>query len=66
MTLNETTDFLFVCNVSPFFPFEWEISCFVNRMRDILSFELGNEIEKGIFRLVTSVGQRQKFFRKKF
>ena len=34
-------------------------------MRDIISFELGNEIEKGIFRLVTSVGQRQNFFRKK-
>ena len=34
-------------------------------MRDVLSFELGNEKEKGIFRLVTSVGRRQNFFSEK-
>ena len=31
----------------------------VNRMRRMVSFELGKEIEKGVFRLVTSVGQRK-------
>ena len=30
---------------------------FVNRVRKIISFELGKEIEKDVFRLVTSVGQ---------
>ena len=30
---------------------------FVNRIREMVSFELGKEIEKDIFCLVTSVGQ---------
>ena len=34
---------------------------FVNRIREMVSFELGKEIEKDVFRLVTSVGQRKKF-----
>ena len=29
---------------------------FVNRIRDIVSFELGKEIKKDVFCLVTSVG----------
>ena len=29
---------------------------FVNRIRDMVSFELGKEIKKDVFRLVTSVG----------
>ena len=32
------------------------VSC-VNRIREMVSFELGKEIEKDVFRLVTSVGQ---------
>ena len=32
---------------------------FVNRLREMVSFELGKEIEKDVFRLVTSVGQRK-------
>ena len=31
----------------------------LNRIREILSFELIKEIEKDVFRLVTSVGQRK-------
>ena len=30
---------------------------FVNRIREMVSFELGKEKEKDFFRLVTSVGQ---------
>ena len=33
-----------------------------NRIRERVSFELGKEIEKDGFRLVTSVGQKKKFF----
>ena len=32
---------------------------FINRIREMVSFELGKEIEKDVFRLVTSVGQRK-------
>ena len=32
---------------------------FTNRTRNMGSFELGKEIEKDIFHLVTSVGQRK-------
>ena len=32
---------------------------FVNRMRQMVSFEIGNEIEKDVFRLVTSERQRK-------
>ena len=32
---------------------------FVNRVREIESFELSKEIEKGVFHLVMSVGQRK-------
>ena len=32
---------------------------FVNRVREIASFELGKEIEKGVFHLVMNVGQRK-------
>ena len=32
---------------------------FVNRIRDMVSFELGNEIKKDVFRLVTSVGREE-------
>ena len=32
---------------------------FVNRIRDMVSFELGKEIEKDVFRLVTSVGREE-------
>ena len=31
----------------------------VHRLRKMVSFELGKEIEKYVFRLVTSVGQRE-------
>ena len=31
---------------------------FVNRIRDLVSFELGKEIEKDVFLLVTSEGKR--------
>ena len=31
----------------------------VNKIREMVSFELGKEIEKDCFRLVTSVGQRK-------
>ena len=34
---------------------------FVNRIREMVSFELGKEIEKDAFRLVTSVEQRKRF-----
>ena len=34
---------------------------FVNTLREMISFELGKEIEKDVFRLVTSVGERKKF-----
>ena len=32
---------------------------FVNRIREMVSFELGKEVEKDIFRLVTRLGQRK-------
>ena len=32
------------------------------RIREMVSFELGEEIKKDVFRLVTSVGQREKYF----
>ena len=32
----------------------------VNRIRNMVSFELGKEIERDVFRLVTSVPQRKK------
>ena len=32
-----------------------------NRIREMVSFELGKEIEKDGFRLVTSVGQKKNF-----
>ena len=32
---------------------------FVIRIRDMVSFELGKEIEKDVFLLVTSVGKRK-------
>ena len=35
-----------------------------NRIRERVSFELGKEIEKDGFRLVTSVGQKKIFFTK--
>ena len=34
---------------------------FVNTVREMVSIELGKEIEKDVFRLVTSVGERKKF-----
>ena len=34
---------------------------FIDRLREMVSFVLGKEIEKDAFRLVTSVGQRKKF-----
>ena len=34
---------------------------FVNRIRDLVSFELGKEIEKDVFLLVTSEGKRITF-----
>ena len=33
---------------------------FVNRINKMTRFELGKEIEKNVFRLVTSVGQKKK------
>ena len=33
--------------------------CFVNWIREMVSFKLGEEIEKDVFRLVTSLGQRK-------
>ena len=33
---------------------------FVNTVREMVSIELGKEIEKDVFRLVTSVGERKK------
>ena len=38
------------------------MSLIFNRIRERVSFELGKEIEKDGFRLVTSVGQKKKFF----
>ena len=35
---------------------------FVNRMRKMLSFELSKEIDKDVFSLITSVGQRKNCF----
>ena len=32
---------------------------FVNRIREMVSFELGKEIKKDVFRLVTSVGREE-------
>ena len=32
---------------------------FVNRIREMASFELGKEIKKDVFRLVTSVGREE-------
>ena len=34
---------------------------FIERLREMVSFVLGKEIEKDAFRLVTSVGQRKNF-----
>ena len=34
---------------------------FVNRIRVMVSFKLGKEIEKDVFRLVTSVEQRKNY-----
>ena len=34
---------------------------FIDRLREMVSFVLGKEIEKDAFRLVTSVGQRKNF-----
>ena len=34
---------------------------FINRIRDMISFELCKEIEKDVIRLITSVGQRKNF-----
>ena len=36
--------------------------CTVNRIGEKVSFDLGKEIEKDVFRLVTSVGQRKNFW----
>ena len=33
---------------------------FLDRIREMVSFELGRGIEKDVFRLVTSVGQRKQ------
>ena len=33
---------------------------FVNRIKETISFEVGKEMEKDVFCLVTSVGQRRK------
>ena len=35
---------------------------FVNKMRKMLSFELSKEIDKDVFSLITSVGQRKNCF----
>ena len=34
---------------------------FINRLREMVSFELGNEVKKDVIRLITSVGQRKHF-----
>ena len=34
---------------------------FVNRIREMISFELGKEVEKDVLRLVTRLGQRKHF-----
>ena len=34
---------------------------FIDRLREMVSFVLGKEIEEDAFRLVTSVGQRKNF-----
>lgn len=34
---------------------------FVNRIREVVSFELGEEIKKDVFCLIMSIGQRKKF-----
>ena len=34
---------------------------FIDRLREMVNFVLGKEIEKDAFRLVTSVGQRKNF-----
>ena len=34
---------------------------FIDRLREMVSFVFGKEIEKDAFRLVTSVGQRKNF-----
>ena len=34
---------------------------FVNVIREMISFELGKEVEKDVFRLVTRLGQRKNF-----
>ena len=34
---------------------------FINRISEMVSFELGKEKEKDVIRLVTSVGQRKHF-----
>ena len=34
---------------------------FIDRLREMVSFALGKEIEEDAFRLVTSVGQRKNF-----
>ena len=34
---------------------------FLDRTREMVSFEVGKEIEKDVYCLVTSVGQRKKF-----
>ena len=34
---------------------------FVNRIRNMVSFKLGKETEKDVFRLVTSVEQRKNY-----
>ena len=40
--------------------FWWlETLCKINRMREMVSLDLSKEIEKDVFRLVTSVGQRE-------
>ena len=35
---------------------------FVNTVREMVSIEHGKEIEKDVFSLVTSVGERKKFW----
>ena len=35
------------------------LTMFVNRIREMVSFELGRGIEKAVVRLVTSMGQRK-------
>ena len=36
-----------------------KLTMLANRIRKIVSFELGKEIEKDVFRFVTSMGQRK-------